>query len=48
MADDIDRILDETKRNVIAFYPTIKIRPDAPNLRWYLDLFLDRRVHDSP
>ena len=45
MVDDIDRILDETRRNVIAFYPTVKISPDSRTLKWYLELISDRVVH---
>jgi hypothetical protein len=38
MVDDIDRILDETRRNVLVFYPTITVGPDARSLAWYLGL----------
>ena len=38
MVDDIDRILDETKRNMLVFYPTITIGPDARSLMWYVEL----------
>jgi hypothetical protein len=45
MIDDIDRILDETRENVIAFYPTVKIRPDPRTLKWYLELMPGRVMH---
>jgi hypothetical protein len=48
MDDEMDRILEETRRNVIAFYPTVRIRPDERNLRWYLELIPDRVIHHKP
>jgi hypothetical protein len=47
MVDDIDRIFDETRRNVIAFYPTVKISPDPRTLKWYLELIPYRPPPDE-
>ena len=46
MVDDVERVIAETRRNVIAFYPTVKISPDPRILKWYLELIPDCVSHD--